>query len=82
MVQLLSIHDSPFFLGGYSSLQSTGVVEGVDEGIVIDVVEAIVAFVVVPNKEVVDCAVVLGIGVVVHEEDWISTSQDALQYAT
>lgn len=82
MVQLLSIHDSPFFLGGYSSLQSTGVVEGVDEGIVIDVVEEIVAFVVVPNKEVVDCAVVLGIGVVVHEEDWISTLQDALQYAT
>lgn len=74
------------FLGGYTLLQSRVVVDGVEVEVGILVVGGseveIEALVVVLNTAVVECAVVLGIGVVGHGLDCISTLQDALQYAT
>lgn len=83
VVQLLTFQDSPFFLGGFTSLQSVvdGVVDGMEVEVGVVVVEEIVAFVVVPNTAVVERAVVLGIGVVGHGLDCVSTLQDVLQYA-
>lgn len=66
------------FLGGYTSLQSIVVVDG---RVVVGIFVMVEAFVLVLNPAVVDPAVVLGIGVVGHELDCVSTIQDALQYA-
>lgn len=63
VVQLSTFQDSPFFLCGYTSLQSRVVVDGIVD------VEIVVL-------------VVLGIDVVGHGLDCMSTLQDALQYAT
>lgn len=89
VVQLLIFQDSPFFLGGYTSLQSRvvvgGLVVGVKVDVGVDVVERVevesMAFVVVLYTVVVEPAVVLG-GDVGHGLVCFSTLQDTLQYAT
>lgn len=89
VVQLLSFQDSPFCLGGFTLLQSREVVDegvdGVEVEVGTDVVGGteleIVAFVVVLNTAVVEGAVELGVVVVGHGLDCVSTLQDALQYA-
>lgn len=71
-------------------MQSKVVVDGVVDGVVAEVGIVVVgaaeleimAFAVVLNTAVVECAVVLGIGAVEHGLDCVSTLQDALQYAT
>lgn len=81
VVQLLTFQDSPFFLGGSTSLQSRVVVPGVADVVEVDgglvVVRGteleIVFFVVVLTTVVVECAVVLGVGVVGHGFSSIST---------
>lgn len=70
VVQLFTFQDCPFFLGGYTSLQSS-VVDVVSDVTEVEVGKAVVkgveletvACVVVLNTVVADCAVVVGIGV-------------------
>lgn len=62
-------------------MQSLVVVDGMEVEVGIFVVEEIMVFVVVLNTAVVECAVVLGVGVVGHGLFCFSTLQDALQYA-